>query len=147
MDPHALSVAVRWLHVVAMAVAFGGAVLVVLIARIRDIAPGPVLAVAMSYERAFWAAAGVLVMTGIGNAAAFGAGLPAPSTGWGTAFTVKLGCIAVLVLLSAPRTVALVQLGSMPNAANVSARLTWLYGLTVAVLVVILAIAIGLAHG
>ncbi len=36
MDVHALSVAVRWLHVAWMAIALGGAVLLAVAARSRD---------------------------------------------------------------------------------------------------------------
>ena len=110
VDPHVVHVAIRWLHVAAMATAFGGAVTVLAL----SIRPGidtvrAVLGVAIRYEWLFWAAAGVLAMTGIGNLAAFGAGLLGPSTNWGTTLLLKLGSVLTLVVLSLPRTLAVAR--------------------------------------
>src|SRR5438034_10462910 len=107
MDPHVLHVAIRWLHVAAMATAFGGAVTVLALStRPGGDSAGTVLSVALRYEWLFWAAAGVLAMTGIGNLAAFGAGLLGPSTNWGTTLVLKLGSVLALGVPSLPRTVA-----------------------------------------
>ena len=147
MDPHALSLAIRWLHVAAMAVALGGAVLVAAIARMRPRpAPDVVLGIAATYERAFWTAAGVLVMTGVGNAAAFGSDLPFPISAWGSAFVAKLLGVAVLIALSVPRTLVVVWLGAdaRPIAGAILERL---YIATAGILVAILAVAVWLAHG
>lgn len=67
IDAHALHLFLRWSHVAAMATALGGALLVTAVVWRRDRHGS--LAVAVAYERLFWAAAGVLVMTGVGNLA------------------------------------------------------------------------------
>jgi hypothetical protein len=67
---------VRWIHVLAMAVALGGAVLAWGVSRVAD--TETTLAVATTYEFAFWAALGALVMTGVGNLGAL-----APAAGGG----------------------------------------------------------------
>ena len=145
MDPHALSVGVRWLHVAAMAVALGGAVLLAVASRSRD-RPLDLLGVAVIYERAFWVAAGLLVMTGVGNVAAFGIQLPAPASDWGTAFVAKLLLIGALVLFSIPRTVTIAQLANVP-AADRSGTVAALYATTAIALLAVLAVAVRLAHG
>ena len=92
LDSHVLHVAIRWIHVAAMATAFGGAITVFALSTRPGAAPASaVMAVAIRYEWLFWAAAGVLAMTGIGNLAAFGAALLGPSTDWGATLTLKLG--------------------------------------------------------
>lgn len=126
-----------------MAIAFGGAVLLAMATRSHA---GAVLGIAAIYERAFWAAVGVLVMTGIGNAAAFGSDLPAPGSSWGAAFMAKLFGVAALALLSVPRTVAIVHLRAAATA-DAGAPLARLYGATAIVLVAILAVAVWLTHG
>src|SRR6266536_2421480 len=110
MDHQSLAVAVRWLHVIAMAAAAGGALLVTWLAwrgpaeRIAD--------VALRYEQLFWAAAGVLVMTGVGNLGGFGPALPAPDSRWGTTFITKLLFVGLLVAMSLPRSLAVVALAA-----------------------------------
>ena len=149
LDPHVLHVALRWLHVAAMATAFGGAV------TMLALSTGPsadsasaVVAVAVRYEWLFWAAAGVLAMTGIGNLAAFGAGLAGPGTPWGATLTLKLWSVLTLVVLSLPRTLAVAHLSaSSQPARDLTVRLRNLYGATAGAFAVILALAIWLAHG
>lgn len=146
LDPHALTLVVRWAHVVAMAVALGGAVLVAAAVTLRG-AGAAALPVALAYERVFWAAAGVLVMTGVGNLGAFGRALPAPGTEWGAALTLKLAAIALLLALSLPRTLAVLRLERRdPEAATVREGLRWLYGTTVILLGAIVLAAQVLAH-
>jgi putative copper export protein len=150
LDPHVLHVAIRWVHVAAMATAFGGAVTVLALAtRPGRETASAVLGVAIRYEWLFWAAAGALAMTGIGNLAAFGADLPTPSTPWGTTLLVKLGSVLALVLLSLPRTLAVARLSGSAGAVASSAvvRLRNLYGATAAAFAAILGLAIWLAHG
>ncbi len=147
VDPHVVHVAIRWLHVAAMATAFGGAVTVLAL----SIRPGidsasAVLGVAVRYEWLFWAAAGVLAMTGIGNLAAFGAGLLGPSTNWGTTLLLKLGSVLALVVLSLPRTLAVARMSATSIGTGLIA-LRNLYAATTAAFAVILAFAIWLAHG
>jgi putative copper export protein len=130
-----------------MAVAFGGAALLAAIATPRPRPPPEVLlGIAAAYERAFWAAVGVLVMTGVGNAAAFGRDLPYPDSAWGTAFVAKLLGIAALIVLSVPRTLVVVQLGAGAREID-GALVERLYIATASALVAILAVAVWLAHG
>jgi putative copper export protein len=133
-----------------MAMAFGGAITVLALAtRPVSETASAVLGVAIRYEWLFWAAAGVLAMTGIGNLAAFGADLPTPSTPWGTTLLLKLGSVLALVLLSLPRTLAVARLSGSAGAvgSSVVVRLRNLYGATAAAFAAILGLAIWLAHG
>lgn len=136
MDHQQVALALRSVHVAAMATAFGGAVLVTWLAwrapRER------VLDVAIRYEQLFWLAAGVLVMTGVGNVGAYGPALPAPTSAWGRTFIAKLTLVAILVLLSLPRSLAVLR-GGAPLRA--------LYSATTVLLAIITGLAIGLAHG
>src|SRR2546429_6643445 len=132
-----------------MATAFGGSVSVLaLAARPVGEAPGAVVAVAIRYEWMFWAAAGVLAMTGIGNLAAFGAALLGPATNWGTTLVLKLGSVLTLVVLSLPRTLAVARMSSTGGIARASVTTVRnLYGATTAAFAAILALAVWLAHG
>ena len=124
-----------------MAVAFGGAFLVAWLAwRTRD----NVIETAVRYEQVFWAAAGVLVMTGIGNLGAFGVSLLEPSTGWGTTLIVKLWLVAALIVVSLPRSLAVV-LASQARTRPVDLRPV--YTVTTSIFAVIVALAIVLANG
>jgi putative copper export protein len=150
VDPNVLHVAIRWLHIAAMATAFGGAVTVLALATRPSVASASAaVAVAVRYEWIFWAAAGVLAMTGIGNLAAFGAALLGPSTDWGATFLLKLGSVLVLVLLSLPRTLAVARISAAVggDAHGSITTLRNLYGATTALFTLILALAVWLAHG
>ena len=150
LDPHVLHVAIRWLHVAAMATAFGGAITVLALSTRPGVeSAGAVVGVAIRYEWLFWAAAGVLAMTGIGNLAAFGAGLLGPATNWGATLLVKLGSVLALFVLSLPRTLAVARIGasSGDNARGSVRTLRNLYGATTAAFAMILALAVWLAHG
>jgi putative copper export protein len=148
--PHVLHLAIRWLHVAAMATAFGGAIAVFALAtRPNAGTRAAVLSVALRFEWLFWGAAGVLAMTGIGNLAAFGAGLSGPATPWGATLAVKLWSVLALVILSLPRTLAVLRMGTSPDpiAPALVISLRNLYGATACAFAVILALAIWLAHG
>ncbi len=150
LDPHVLHVAIRWLHVAAMATAFGGAVSVLAFSTRPGVSStSAVVAVAVRYEWIFWAAAGVLAMTGIGNLAAFGAALLGPATSWGATLLLKLGSVLALVVLSLPRTLAVARINASigVNAQASVATLRSLYGATTGAFGVILALAVWLAHG
>jgi len=123
-----------------MAATFGGAILVTWLAARRD---EHLLAIAVRYEQVFWAGIGLLVMTGVGNIGAFGLALPAPSTNWGANFTAKLLFVVALVALSLPRSIVVAR----SAARGHSGPLRVLYGATVAVLALIVALATLLAHG
>jgi len=149
LDPNVLHVAIRWLHVAAMATAFGGAITVLALStRPSADSANAVLSVAIRYEWMFWAAAGVLAMTGIGNLAAFGAALLGPATNWGATHVLKLGSVLTLVVLSLPRTLAVARMSSSGGIARVSVTTVRnLYGATTAAFAAILALAVWLAHG
>lgn len=148
LDPNVLHVAIRWLHVTAMATAFGGAITVLALSTRPGVdSARAVVAVAVRYEWLFWAAAGVLAMTGIGNLAAFGAALLGPATDWGMTLMLKLGSVLALVLLSLPRTLAVARMSAGPIAPSVVIAVRNLYGATTGAFAAILAMAIWLAHG
>jgi uncharacterized membrane protein len=149
LDPNVVHVAIRWLHVAAMATAFGGAITIfALSTRPGADSASAVVAVAVRYEWLFWAAAGVLAMTGIGNLAAFGAALLGPRTDWGETLMWKLGLVLLLIVLSLPRTLAVARMsGSGPVAQRTILAVRNLYGATTATFAAILALAVWLAHG
>lgn len=144
IDAHALHLFVRWSHVAAMATALGGALLVAAVVWRRD--GRGALAVAVAYERLFWTAAGVLVMTGVGNLGAFGRALPEPATEWGSALTVKLLAVAALLVISLPRTLAVLRLERRPAERAVADPLRAVYTGTVGLIAIIVLIAEVLAH-
>lgn len=141
MDHQSIAFAIRWVHVVAMAAALGGAFLVTWLTWRAS--ADRALDVAVRYEQLFWAAAGLLVMTGVGNLGAFGAGLPEPATEWGRTFTTKLWLIAALVALSLPRSLTVLRAAA---ASAPGESLRTVYAATTAALAVIVALAISLAH-
>ena len=146
IDAHALHLIVRWSHIAAMAAALGGALLVTAVVFTRR-EPSGALVAALAYERLFWAAAGVLVMTGVGNLGAFGRALPEPRTEWGSAFTVKLFAVALLVAISLPRTLAVLRLErAAGDGLAVRGPLRAVYAGTVALLAIIVFVAEVLAH-
>lgn len=146
LDPYLLHFAVRWAHVAAMATALGGALLVATVVFTRR-EEGGSIGVAVVYERLFWAAAGVLVMTGVGNLGAFGRALPGPATEWGTTLVVKLLAVAALLAVSLPRTLAVLRLERRHAAGGaVRGPLRGVYGTTVGLLAVIVFAAEVLAH-
>ena len=148
LDPHLLHLVIRWLHVAAMATAFGGAVTILaLSARPGGGTASAVLGVAFLYEWLFWGAAGVLAMTGIGNLAAFGGALLGPGTDWGTTLELKLGSVVALAILSLPRTIAVARMSATGAVAGSVVTLRNLYGATAGAFAVILGLAIWLAHG
>lgn len=125
-----------------MSVAFGGAFLVAWLSwRTRD----DVVETALRYEQAFWAAAGVLVMTGIGNLGAFGVSLLEPGTAWGTTFVAKLWLVAALIAVSLPRSLVVALLASQAQPQTVDLRPV--YTITTALFAAIVALAMVLAHG
>src|SRR2546428_3076048 len=133
LDPNILHVAIRWLHVAAMATAFGGAVTVLALStRPGGDSASAVVGVAIRYEWMFWAAAGVLAMTGIGNLAAFGVGLSGPATNWGATLLLKLGSVLTLVVLSLPRTLAVARISATTPGSHATSVTTLrnLYGAT-----------------
>lgn len=125
-----------------MAVAFGGAFLVAWLSwRTRD----DVIETAVRYEQVFWAAAGVLVMTGIGNLGAFGVSLLGPTTAWGATLIAKLWLVAALIAVSLPRSLIVALLAARTGGASVDLRPV--YTITTVMFAAIVALAIVLANG
>ena len=104
--------------------------------------------VARAYEWIFWGAMGVLVMTGIGNLAAFGEGLPEPETDWGTALVIKLTAVGVFGVASLVRSLLVVQLGETPERIGPTTLyvLGWAYAGTALAALGIVGLAVWLAH-
>lgn len=142
MDHQQLALAVRYVHVAAMAAAFGGALFVTWLAW--RLPPARIIDVAIRYEQVFWLAVGVLVMTGVGNLGAFGSALPAPASDWGRTFIAKLVLIASLLIVSLPRSLAVAR---MAAASTSGARVRSIYAATSGLLAAIVALALELAHG
>src|ERR1700724_3027495 len=142
---------VRWAHVVGIAGILGGA-LVVWWRTARPVrtnaASDARLEIAQRYEWIFWAAIGVQAMTGVGNLGAFGQSLPASTTAWGLRLTVKLVVVLTLALLSLPRTLVVAILMNQPAAESGRPQVVpSLYAATVIVVLVVVALAVWLAHG
>lgn len=156
VDEQTVKLAVRWLHVVAMAVMVGGGLLVTAVALHRGRSSRPhahpplLAAAAETYEWAFWGALAVGVMTGIGNLGAFGAGLPPPISGWGSQLIIKLGLVLALLVFSVERTLVVSRL--LASSVTIVPPRVWrivagMYVATVLLTLGILAVAVGLAHG
>lgn len=150
IDQHSLSLAVRWLHVAAMAFIGGGALLLWLALRDRT-APGwnrleggGLVRAAIAYERGFWIAAGLLVLTGVGNIAAFGTALQGPASGWGMTLIWKLAVVVALLGLSTVRSLVVARIEGAPAGARVLAPM---FGATAVVVAAIVGLASYMAHG
>lgn len=128
------ALAIRWAHLLALAVALGGAVVLTLV----DDAP-PELA--RRYEAAFWLSMGVVVVTGIGNVGALAPAVPGPDASWGRTFTLKLVAVLSLVGFSTLRT-GLVR----RNEPDGSPTRLW-YAVTAGWLAVIVALAVVMVRG
>jgi len=153
-DPHSLSLVVRWVHVASMALLLGGAILLWgLGVKARALPPAEqnrlLLFVAERYELFFWAAIGLLVITGVGNLGALGMALPYSGTTWGGRFVLKLALILSFVPLSLVRTLLIVRLAAAEPAddAVLATPLRNVYALTTLYAVTILFMAVSLAHG
>lgn len=144
--------AVRAVHVIAMAALLGGALLCWGMFRrgVRyDMPEAYALRVAATYEWVFWTAAGLLVLTGVGNLGAMAPAIPAVLTPWGLGFAVKLVGTIGLLIGSIVRTLGVVGLRrreGQPTAATVD-RLGSGYAATALLLFAIVAVAEVLAHG
>ncbi|MFC4449889.1 hypothetical protein [Halorussus aquaticus] len=101
--------AVRLLHVLGMALALGGATLTWWLFRRDAASDSAAVGVAAAYERGFWAAMGVLVMTGVGNLGSLAPFVPTAETRWGTAFTAKVLVVLLVLALSVVRTLVVAQ--------------------------------------
>ena len=155
LDPNALGLLIRWIHVGSMAVLLGGAVLLWALCEQRGV-PQPaqhhrlVLAVAGTYEWVFWIAMGLVVITGVGNIGAFGRGLPGAQTTWGTILTVKLGIVLLLVVFSLVRTLLIRGLstaGKEGSSTRPRIVVRGSYAGTLLLVAAVLTMGLVLAHG
>ncbi|WP_435364925.1 hypothetical protein [Haloarchaeobius sp. DYHT-AS-18] len=137
---------VRLLHLLAVTVLVGGAVVVWLQFRRGLVGPDHRLPAAASYEWLFWGALGVVVMTGVGNLGALAPAVPTTETRWGAVLALKLGVLLGFVLFSMARSLAVVRVRRFGLSGS-DATLTRAYGLTAGVLVLLLSLAEVLAHG
>lgn len=154
LDHHFLSLLIRWIHVASMGALLGGASLVWWLSvrppdENLDGHTRTLLFVARRFEWLFWSAIGLLVMTGVGNLGAFGASLPDPNTLWGERLTIKLGAVAVFILLSLQRTFLVTRLASAgaSDASRIQAVVRHLYAVTALCVAGIAGLAVLLAHG
>jgi hypothetical protein len=151
LDHQLLSLIIRWIHVGAMAFAFGGAVwLWLLHTRFlgsETLDARGALTLTVQYEFFFWGALGILIMTGVGNLGAFGAALPAPDSAWGGKFLLKMALVFVLIVFSLARTLFIARLHAAPPALSPWRRLQMVYASTALLLAVIVFTAVSLAHG
>jgi len=138
-----------------MAVLVGGAALVFAVLT-RDAADGDsaddahLSRLAETYEVLFWVAIGLLVMTGIGNLAAFGPSLPSGASPWGQKLLAKLALVGLLMLASVSRSMLVATVAASGSAVPVRearAVLRVAYALTLGLGVAVLALAMWLAHG
>ena len=149
LGSHPLGLLTRLVHVISMAFMLGGSLLLfgLILSTRKETAASQisaVLSLARKYEGCFWLAFGLIVLTGVGNLGAFGNNLPGTDTPWGMRFGVKLALAAVFLLLSLPRTLLTAGLPEGPSTRKVLGRL---YAATATFLIVLLALAILLAHG
>ena len=136
--------AVRTLHVLAAAVAVGGALLVGIVVRDADSPTDRRSArrVAAGYERLFWGSFGVLVATGVGNLGVLAPAVPGGS--WGATFAVKLLVVLAVLVGSLVRTLAVSRCRERDASTDALAPA---YVLTTVSLSVVVVLAEVLAHG
>jgi putative copper export protein len=97
----------RAIHVLSMAILVGGPLAVSIMLR------APVnVATLLRLEKWIWAAAGLIVLTGIGNVGYLGSAFPAPTTPRGAWFLLKFALVALLLVLSLIRTMACIRLAA-----------------------------------
>jgi len=144
------SFGIRGLHVLSVAVLASGALVVTdLLARDDRDADAFALSAAAAYEVASWIALGVLVMTGVGNLGAIGQGLQWAVSPWGVVFRLKLGAVALLLIVSALRTTAIAILLSEGEVVLSGRRrpvLKTLYWVTLPLALAIAVAGVTLAH-
>ncbi|MDX1748129.1 MAG: hypothetical protein R3324_19520 [Halobacteriales archaeon] len=142
-----LSLLVRWVHVLSMALLLGGAVSVWWMFRTAPTdALGLRIAAAAAYERLFWLGLGLLVATGVGNLGAMAPAIPT-SGPWAEMFVGKLGLVIVLVVLSLGRSLGLNRVQSGSRSVRRVRPIRHAYAMTAILLVGIVAVAEVLAHG
>jgi hypothetical protein len=144
--------AVRYVHVAAVALLAGGALLLALSCFFpRAVnAPETAWAAASAYEWTFWALIGIVAVTGISNLGLKGEGLLDPATSWGRALTTKLVTVLAFFAVSLLRSDFVIRCAAGSPAALLPRARTAagvLYGVTVAMILSVMWLGLGLAHG
>jgi hypothetical protein len=124
-----LSFVVRYAHVVSVALLGGGALLMCALC---------------------WAVAGLTVATGVSNIGLKGTGLIGPHTSWGMALSIKLLAVFLLLALSFVRSDFVIRCQTSPGVGGSRRARTilgQLYAVTAGVVLGVLWIGLGLAHG
>ncbi|WP_137287079.1 CopD family protein [Halorussus salinisoli] len=142
--------AVRLLHVLGMALVLGGATLTWWLFRQDAASDSAAVRTAVAYERGFWAAIGVLVMTGVGNLGSLAPYVPTVETRWGTVFAAKLLLVLTVLALSLVRTLVVHRYRraeATEGSGQETDTLRVAYGATALSLATVVALAEVLAHG
>lgn len=138
----------RYVHVAAIALVAGGAMLACLVCMWPAASGHAAAAVAVVYEWTFWTAAGLVALTGISNLGLKGDGLLDARTTWGAALTTKFALVLTMLALSFVRTEVVRRWhGSARDAPPTARALAVLYAGTAATILSIAWIGLGLAHG
>jgi hypothetical protein len=150
MEFYQLWFAVRYVHVVSVALLTGGALIVAALWILPDaLALDAAFAAASAYEWTFWSVAGITVATGVSNLGLKSEGLLGPAIGWGAALSIKLGTVLALLALSLMRSDAVIRTRALARRSAWRLRLVLgaAYSLTVVMFLVALWLGLGLAHG
>jgi len=150
MEFYQLWFAVRYVHVVSVALLTGGALIVTALWILPGVrALEAAFAAASAYEWTFWSVAGITAATGVSNLGLKGEGLLGPATGWGAALSIKLGTVVALLAVSLMRSDTVIRTRALarPFAWRLRVVLGAAYSLTVVMLLVALWLGLGLAHG
>jgi hypothetical protein len=142
--------AIRYVHIVSVALLSGGALTVCALSAstAANAESKAALMMAVAYERAFWLAASVTVATGVSNLGMKGDGVLGLDTTWGAALSVKLTVVAFMLALSLVRSAFVARCAAPMHRHSRRARavLISLYGGTAATLLGVTWIGLGLAH-
>ena len=150
MDFYQLWFAVRYVHVVSVALLTGGALIVAALWVLPDVlALDAAFVAASAYEWTFWSVAGITAATGVSNLGLKGEGLLGPATGWGARLSIKLGTVLALLALSLVRSDTVIRARALARRSAWRLRIVLgaAYALTVVMLLVALWLGLGLAHG
>ena len=152
VDHQFVSLLIRWIHVASVANLLGGAFLLLILAW-REIGGATretsrsILVLARTYEAVFWVTLGLIVATGIGNLGAFGTALPGTQSAWGVKFIIKMSVVTLLILFSIARSFFIVSLDAHTTDFKSPFQFAqFCYGITAALMIAILFLAVSLAH-
>jgi hypothetical protein len=107
-------------------------------------------AAASTYEWTFWTLIGIVAVTGVSNLGLKGEGLLDAGTSWGRALTIKLVAVLAFLAISLLRSDLVMRSAAAPAAAlQPRARVAAgaLYAVTAAMILGVMWLGLGLAHG